>query len=91
MKYIIFAESANYCGYGQHFVVLNALSEEDAHTQAEAEIEEYFYEQDSDQLEEEGQEADTYGSVVSIEEFDETHSTWKYYIDPSQSEFYIEV
>jgi hypothetical protein len=92
MLYIIYCESANYCGYGQHFVV-----EADNETQAEElaldATEDYFREQDESQLEEEGFDLDgmMYSSIMTTEPFDPAHDSWKYYQDPSQAEFYIKV
>jgi hypothetical protein len=92
MLYIVYAESANYCGYGQHFVV-----EADSETQAEElaldACEDYFREQDESQLEEEEHDLDgmMYSSITTVEPFDEVHDSWKYYKDPSQAEFYIRV
>ena len=92
MLYIIYAESANYCGYGQHFVV-EAINEDDASAVAEQQIEEYFFDQDWDQLEEDyGPDFEgPHGSVVSVEEFGPDHESWKFYQDPTQAEFYIKV
>ena len=92
MLYLIYAESANYCGYGMHFVV-EADCESDAHAAAEMSIEEYFYEQDSEECQEDyGDGFDgPYGSVVRIEEFGPEHGSWKFYQDPTQSEFYWKV
>lgn len=88
--YIIYAESINYAGYGQHFVV-KGYGIRDAEAAAEQAIDEYFYEQDSDQLEEDGIEEGPYGTIISCEQFDETHESWEYYQDPSQDEFYTKV
>lgn len=89
--YLIYAESANYCGYGQHFVV-EAPDEDTAKLLAEPAVEEYFYEQDSDQyLDEHAEEPDNYGNIMTCEVFDQAHESWKYYCDPTQSEFYIRV
>jgi len=91
MLYIIYAESANYAGYGQHFVV-----EADDETQAEElaldAIEDYFREQDESQLEEEHDlDGMMYSNIMITEPFDAAHDFWKYYQDPSQAEFYIRV
>jgi hypothetical protein len=92
MLYIIYAESANYCGYGQHFVV-----EADNETQAEELVldvsEVYFCEQDESQLDDEGHDLDgmVYSNIITVEPFDADHDSWKYYQDKSQSEFYIKV
>ena len=90
MLYLIYAESANYCGYGMYFVV-NADNESDAHAAAEMSVEEYFYEQDDEQCQEDGIFEGPYGSIVRIEEFGPEHEAWKHYQDPSQAEFYWKV
>jgi hypothetical protein len=92
MLYLIYAESANYCGYGMHFVV-EADDEDHAIGRTEGPVEEYFYEQDQSQIEEEhGEDFEgPYGNIIRIEEFGPEHDTWKFYQDPSQAEFYIEV
>jgi hypothetical protein len=92
MLYIIYAESANYCGYGQHFVV-----EADSETQAEElaydTCEDYFREQDESQLEDDLFNLDgmVYSNIMTVEPFDAAHDSWKYYQDDSQAEFYIRV
>jgi hypothetical protein len=92
MLYIIYAESASYCGYGQHFVVA-AENESQAEELALDATEDYFREQDEAQLEEEGYDLDgiMYSNIMTVEPFDEAHDSWKYYKDPSQAEFYIKV
>ena len=69
MLYLIYAESANYCGYGQHFVV-EALHKVGAEDLAVDAIDEYFYEQDEEQLLEERYDLDgmVYHNIISIEE-----------------------
>jgi hypothetical protein len=92
MLYIVYAESANYCGYGQHFVV-EANDEEDARELTLDVSEDYFREQDESQLEEEEYDLDgmIYSNIQTVEEFNPEHDSWKYYKDPSQAEFYIKV
>ena len=92
MLYIVYAESANYCGYGQHFVV-EAQDEESASELTLDVAEDYFREQDEAELEEEGYDLDgmMYSNIKTVEAFDAEHDSWKYYKDPSQSEFYIKV
>lgn len=92
MLYIAYVESANYAGYGQHFVI-KAETITEAETLVEAPAEDYFLEEDRDQLEEEGFDLDTitYANIRSIEEFNEQHEYWKFYLDPSQEEFYYKV
>ena len=92
MLYIIYAESANYCGYGQHFVV-EANDESEAEDLVLESAEEYFCEQDRDQLEEEGldHEGMVFSNTVSVELFGPGHTAWEFYQDPEQSQFYIKV
>lgn len=93
MLYLIYAESANYAGYGLHFVV-EAPNADAAHEIASPAVSDYFYEQDYDQLlEEYGEDADDmfYGSILSTEVFSPEHESWKYYIDPTQVDFYQKV
>ena len=91
MLHIVYAESSNYCGYGQHFVVKNLETDPDAAVLLEEAIEEYFYEQDQEQLEEDEIEGSPFGCIITEEPFDEDHDSWVFYKDPSQAEFYIEV
>lgn len=93
MLYIIYAESANYCGYGQHFVVA-ADSEAQAEELALDACEDYFREQDEAQLEEDDWydlDGMVFADIKSVEEFGPGHESWKFYQDPSQAEFYIKV
>lgn len=92
MLYIVYCESANYAGYGQHFVVL-ADSEAQAEDLAYDAAEDYFREQDEDQLVEEGLDLNgmAYSNTQTVEVFNEQHDSWKYYQDPGQAEFYIKV
>jgi len=97
MLYLIYAESAYYAGYGQHFVV-KAESEDEARDLAENDVNDYFYEQDYDQLLEDGHldeddvlTGEAPGRIVSCGLFDEEHECWAYYLQPDQAEFYIPV
>jgi hypothetical protein len=92
MLYIAYVESANYAGYGQHFVI-KAETITEAETLLEAPAEDYFLEEDRDQLEEEGVDLDTitYASIRSLEEFNELHECWQFYLTPGQAEFYYKV
>ncbi len=90
MLYIIYAESLNYCGYGQHFVV-EAESSEEAEFKATGVIEEFFYDQDSEQLEEDGNEEGPYSDIQSCEELTPVNEHWKWFSDPKQKVNYIEV
>lgn len=92
MLYIVYCESANYCGYGQHFVV-EAQDEAEAEDLVLEPSEEYFCEQDRDLLEEEGHDLEgmTFASTISVELFGPEHKSWEFYQDPGQAEFYIKV
>jgi hypothetical protein len=92
MLYIVYCESANYAGYGQYFVV-EAQSKAEAGFLVEPVAEDYFREQDEDQLVEEALDLDgmSYSTIETVEVFNELHYSWKYYQDPGQAEFYIKV
>jgi len=92
MLWIIYAESANYAGYGQHFVV-EASTDDMAVAVAEHVMNEYFYEQDCDELIEDGIDPDENSlfMVCSVDVLDETNEHWGWFHTPSQSEFYIRV
>lgn len=90
MLFIAYCESANYAGYGQHFVVKANIKNE-VEELLEFEANEYFWEQDADQLEEDGIEDAPYYSIISVEEFGPEHKYWGFYQDPSQAEFYTKV
>lgn len=89
MLYILYYESANYCGYGQHAVV-RANNETEAELLADGPMEDYFYEQDQDQyLEDYGDdEGVTWANMRSCEELTPEHASWKYVVDPGQASFY---
>lgn len=93
--WLIYFESANYCGYGEHCVV-RSKDEEDARDIAEGYANEFYHEQDYDQyVDEYGKEAADeegfWANIQTCEEFDESHESWKYYIDPAQKSFYPEI
>lgn len=96
MKYLITYENAHWCG-GELNVVVNASSKEDAVDKASMHMEEAQRELFDDHYNDEDDES--YGylddeqaySVVLVEEFNEKHSEWVYYINPGQAEFYPEI
>lgn len=91
MLYLIYCESHNYAGYGQHFVV-QADSPEQAEEIVEPAANEYFWEQDGSQLEEEGyDENEPFANIILVEEFNDSHEYYKYFQDLDQSEHYIKV
>ena len=87
--WVIYFESANYCGYGEHCVV-KAETEDEAREVASGYAEDFYYEQDSDQYYEDYAEEDPeyWADIKTVELFDETHESWKYFKDPKQSSFY---
>jgi hypothetical protein len=86
--WIVYFESANYCGYGEYCVV-QAETEDEARNIAAHYAEEFYYEQDGDQyMEEHGCDADCWADIKTVELFDGNHDCWKYYTDPNQSVFY---
>lgn len=87
--YILYYESANYCGYGHHAVV-RAKNETEAELLAEDAMEDYFYEQDSEQYREEHGYYDggTWSSMMSCEELTPEHKDWKFVAKPGQASFY---
>jgi hypothetical protein len=82
--YVIYFESANYCGAGEHCVVW-ASSPEEAETKADYYMQDYYYDQDYEQFAEEndGEEPDTYYNVVSVELLSESDQL-EFYNDPAQ-------
>lgn len=81
MLFLVYAESANYCGYGEYYVV-NATNHEDAEEQVKPEAESYFHEQDYDDLLDDfgadGADDMEYSNIVRVEEFNESHPDWAY-------------
>jgi hypothetical protein len=87
--WIIYFESANYCGYGQHCLVL-AESEDGARDLAIPYAEDYYQEEDYDQYVEEYGEPEwvTWSNVISCEEFTPEHESWQFAWQPDQEQFY---
>jgi hypothetical protein len=87
--FILYFESANYCGYGHHAVV-RALDEQEAWDKAVPFMEEYFQEQDQDQyIEENGDdEGVVWSNMISCEPLDKNHEDWKFVVKPDQASFY---
>jgi hypothetical protein len=87
--WIIYFESANYCGYGEYCIV-NAETEDEARNIAEPYAESHYYDEDSDQYYQdyEGEEAECWASIMRVEEFGPEHDCWEYYQDPNQTHFY---
>jgi len=91
--WLIYFESANYAGAGEHCVAM-ADSEEDAHEMSHDHREDFYCDQDYDQFVDENGGDDDVGSwstIVYCREFDESNEYWKYYIDPRQESFYPKI
>lgn len=82
--YIIYFESANYCGYGEHVVVW-ASDEQEAEKKAESYMDDIMYEQDYEEYlkENDGEEADIWYVVKTVELLVDSGS-YKFYKDPEQ-------
>ena len=91
MLYIIYYESANYCGYGEH-VVVHANSEDEAKDKAFYHMEEFYREQDEEQyLEEHEDDPDFEGpwsTVITCDLFGPGHEQWEFFMMPSQAIHY---
>ncbi len=96
MLWLINYESSVWCG-GESHVVVAAETADEANYLAEDHMESNMRELFSDEYRElaESYEADDEDmerecayTISSIEAFDENHEHWKYYIDPSQEQFY---
>jgi hypothetical protein len=88
--WVIYFESANYCGYGHHCLVL-ADSPEEAEILVKDYIEEYYYEEDSDQYyDEHGHDQDPceWAEIKTCEEFTPAHECWEFAWSPDQAQFY---
>lgn len=82
--YIVTFSSANYCGAPDHCVV-RAPDEGIARELAETYCEDFYYDQDSEQYEEEhGESADIYSNIDSVELLDEENEHWPYYLNSEQ-------
>ena len=82
--YVIYFESANYCGGGEHCVVW-ASSAEEAEDKAASYMNDFYYEEDYDQFAEDtdGEEADVWHTVISVELLSDSDSK-EFYADPAQ-------
>lgn len=77
MLWLVYFESANYAGYGEHRIV-EADSEDVARDIITPIAEGFYREEDGDQLEEDGYDLDdcTFASILSVEEFTPDHNDW---------------
>lgn len=90
--WIVYFESANYCGYGAHCLV-RAETEDQARTLAEGYAEDFYYDQDQDQYYEEHPEnmdvgPDSWADIKTVEVLDENHESWIFVQMPSQASIY---
>jgi hypothetical protein len=86
--FILYYESANYCGYGHHAIVL-ASDETEAEELSEGAMEDYFREQDEDQyFDEYGEDNPLWASLISCEELTKDHESWKFACTEDQAQFY---
>lgn len=91
--FIIDYESAHWCG-GQSNVLVWAVDKDDAVIEASDYMEEEMRSLFSDEYNESEEEDngnyddESAVSINSVEEFNSVHEHWKYYQNPSQSEFY---
>lgn len=79
MLWIVYFESNNYAGYGEHRLV-EAETAEQAIELIEPVAEDLYMEEDRDQLEEDGYDLDdcVFASIVSVEPFNEDHEYWDF-------------
>lgn len=87
--YVVYFDSANYMGYGEHCLVW-AIDEGDAKDEAYTYANDLYFEQDSDLLEEEGNDLDNigeYANIISAEPVAGSDKE-KFINDPSQGCFY---
>lgn len=92
--YVVYFESANYCGYGEHCLVW-AEDEVDAEDQATEYAENFYMEQDGDQVREDMDDSEDFeGPWASFTKepyplaSDEAADIRKYLEDPTQVDFY---
>lgn len=92
-KFLIEYESARWAGASSHCVAeaeTAAEAEDKASDFMEEDMRELYSDEDQELQDEQGSEAteDCSYSVIGVEEFDETHECWKYFIDATQSQFF---
>jgi hypothetical protein len=93
--YVVYFESANYCGYGEHCLVW-ATDSEDAKEAATDYAEDHYYQQDEDQYKEEHEhdDEDFEGPWASFTKdpyplaSEEGEDICKWLLDPTQVSFY---
>lgn len=88
--FLIDYESSQWCGGSSHCVV-RAEDEDDAKILAEEHMEtemRELFSSEYDDADEDSCDDECAYTVNSVEEFDESHECWKWYIDPQQSQFF---
>ena len=77
MLWLVYFESANYAGYGEHRLV-EAETEDQARDIIEPIAEEYYWDEDHEQLEDDGYDLDNciFATITSVEEFTPDHEDW---------------
>lgn len=77
MLWLVYFESANYAGYGEHRLV-EAETEDQARDIIEPIAEDFYMEEDRYQLEDEDYDIDNcnYACIKSVEEFTPEHEDW---------------
>lgn len=87
--FILYYESANYCGYGHHAIVL-ASHEGEAEDLSEGPMEDYFREQDEDQYRDENgyDEEPIWASLKYCKELTKDDETWGFACTEGQEQFY---
>lgn len=89
--YLITYESAGWCGASDTKVVVWAEDDVDALFKASDHMEDTMWELFADEYMDDGLEdrpEDSLVYVTEVVEFTPDHEEWKYFIDPSQSQFY---
>lgn len=84
--WLITFSSFNYAGASSHCVVKSETEDEARRIVADY-IENFFYEEDSDQWYDDygrRNEPDCWAVIDVVEEFDDTHEYWVHYQDPEQ-------
>lgn len=89
--YVVYFESANYAGYGEHCLVW-AEDEDEARDEATSYAEDFYYQQDQDQLEEDYEDMETnsepYASIEKVSKLSDNPDIIEYLKDPDQATFY---
>lgn len=91
--FVVYFESANYCGYGEHCLVW-ATDEYDAREAASSYAENFYYEQDYDQWEEEIEGCDdsdvSWATITEVYPLasDAAEDVRRYLQDDTQKHFY---